>query len=148
MGRNVRKRTFWHMRPTEAQISLLIPHSDQSLRCPHEVTLHSWLSKLRPVKFLISDSSLGIRSWTLRVIRMSKCEVRKYCHTDQCNVSCTSKTQMLSCISTSCTKVMWFSITNLPLKKETTYFEFISISSNLPCDSQNTTRLLLNIINA
>ena len=27
--------------------------SDQSLRCPHEETLHPWLSKMRPVKILI-----------------------------------------------------------------------------------------------
>ena len=27
--------------------------SDQSLRCPHEETLHTWLSKIRPVKILI-----------------------------------------------------------------------------------------------
>ena len=41
--------------------------SDQSLRCPHEETLHPWLSKLRMVKVLIrlrecadwSESSLG-----------------------------------------------------------------------------------------
>ena len=41
--------------------------SDQSLRCPHEETLHPWLSKICPVKILIrlrecagwSESSLG-----------------------------------------------------------------------------------------
>ena len=27
--------------------------SDQSIRCPHEETLHSWLSKMRPVTILI-----------------------------------------------------------------------------------------------
>ena len=40
---------------------------DQSLRCPHEETLHPWLFKMRPVKILIrlrecggwSESSLG-----------------------------------------------------------------------------------------
>ena len=41
--------------------------SDQNLRCPHEETLHHWLSKIRPRKILIrlcectvwSESSLG-----------------------------------------------------------------------------------------
>ena len=41
--------------------------SDQSLRCPHEETLHPWLSQKRPVKILIrlrecagwSESYLG-----------------------------------------------------------------------------------------
>ena len=43
------------------------PRSLVSLRCPHEETLHPWLSKMRPVKILIrlrecagwSESSLG-----------------------------------------------------------------------------------------
>ena len=42
-------------------------HSDQSFRCPHEESLHPWISKMRPVKILIrlcecagwSESSLG-----------------------------------------------------------------------------------------
>ena len=45
MNRNVGKRTFFHT-ATKAEF-------DQRLRCPHEETLHSWLSKMRPVRVLI-----------------------------------------------------------------------------------------------
>ena len=51
------------------------PRSLISLRCPHEETLHSWLSKMRPVEILIrlregagwSESSLGahVRKYVL-----------------------------------------------------------------------------------
>ena len=66
----MRKRTFWHMRPTKTQISLRI-------RCPHGETLHPWLSKMRPVKILIrlrdcadwSESSLGARTKVLFMLR-------------------------------------------------------------------------------
>ena len=39
--------------------------SDQKLCCPHEETLHPWLSKMRPVKILIRlrKSSLGVQVW-------------------------------------------------------------------------------------
>ena len=40
--------------------------SDQSLRCPHDETLHSWISKMRPVKILIcanAQADLYLR-WT------------------------------------------------------------------------------------
>ena len=33
--------------------------SNQSIRCPHEETLHPWLSKMRPVKVL-SDRNLRL----------------------------------------------------------------------------------------
>ena len=49
MSHNVRKCTFWHVRPTKTPISLRIRASDQSLQWPHEEFLHPWLSKKRPV---------------------------------------------------------------------------------------------------
>ena len=62
-GRNMRKRTFWHVRPTKTQISLRIRavwsvfivsgQSDQCLLCPDEETLHHWLSKMWQVKIQI-----------------------------------------------------------------------------------------------
>ena len=67
MSRDVRKHTFWHAHPTRLKPTCLSAQSDKSLRCPHEETLHPWLSKMRPVRILIrqrecagwSDSSLG-----------------------------------------------------------------------------------------
>ena len=40
--------------PTKTQISLRIRAVYQRLRCPHEENLCPWLSKMRPVKILIS----------------------------------------------------------------------------------------------
>ena len=65
--RNVRKRTFRHMRPAKIRNSCTSAQSDQRLHCPHEESLQPWLSKMRPVKIQISlrkcagwsESSLG-----------------------------------------------------------------------------------------
>ena len=51
MNRNVRKRTFLHVRTTKTAHA----QADQSFRCPHEETLHPWLSETRPVKTLIES---------------------------------------------------------------------------------------------
>ena len=53
--------------------------SAQRLRCPHEETLHPWLSKMRPVKIPIrlrectgwSESSLGIHAQKYGFLRCS-----------------------------------------------------------------------------
>ena len=66
MGRNVNKRTFWHVCPTKTQIRAH-PRSLTSLRCPHGKQLHPRLSKMRPAKIPIrlriravwSESSLS-----------------------------------------------------------------------------------------
>ena len=44
--------------------------SDQSLRCPHEETLHTWLSQMRPVKILISlrESEFSLGAHVLRYL--------------------------------------------------------------------------------
>ena len=89
---------LWHMC---RQLLICAPNDDSnqpahsrsliSLRCPHEETLHPWLSKMRPVKTLIrlrecagwSETSQGalIRRYvflTLRVILWTLREVRPW----------------------------------------------------------------------
>ena len=46
MSRNVRKRTFWHVRLTKIQISLCI-RAALSEFAVHMMKLHHWLSKFR-----------------------------------------------------------------------------------------------------
>ena len=53
MSRNVRKRNFWHVRPTKTQSVCASTQSNQSLRCLYEENLHPWLSKILPEKNLI-----------------------------------------------------------------------------------------------
>ena len=68
MSRYLRKRTFWSVCPRRLKSACTSAQSDQSLRCPHEDTLHPCLSKMWPVKILIrlrecpgwSESSLGV----------------------------------------------------------------------------------------
>ena len=58
LDRNLRTCTFWYVHPTKTQISLY---------CPHDETLHHWLSKMPAVMILIwlceytcwSESTLG-----------------------------------------------------------------------------------------
>ena len=45
------KRTFWHKRPTQTQIRIASAQNDQSLHCPHEQSLHPWLSTMRLWRF-------------------------------------------------------------------------------------------------
>ena len=60
MNRNVRKRTFLHVRPSKTQIGRASAQSDQSLRCPHEETLHPSLSKICTVKILNVQTDLNL----------------------------------------------------------------------------------------
>ena len=48
--RNVRKRTFWHVRSTKTQINLRIREIWLQFRCPHGETLPPCLPKMCPVK--------------------------------------------------------------------------------------------------
>ena len=62
--RSVRKKTFWHVRPTKTQNSLriwsvLLVH--QSLPCPYEESLHHWLSKMNWMKI-----SIWLLEYTMR----------------------------------------------------------------------------------
>ena len=63
--------------------------SDHNLRCPHEETLHPWLSKMRPVKILIrlrecagwSESPLGAHvrryfSWRFHILIQYKIAIQ------------------------------------------------------------------------
>ena len=67
MSHNVRKRTFWYVRPTRFNSSCASTQSDQCHRRPHEETSHSGIFKLCSLKILIrlreyagcSESSLG-----------------------------------------------------------------------------------------
>ena len=84
MSFNVRKQTFWHVRPKQTQINLRIIRAVWSVffvTAPHEETLIRWLSKMRPVKIQIRlrecavwfESSLCAMSedtffWTLQLI--------------------------------------------------------------------------------
>ena len=68
---NVRKGTSWRASNENSNLHAR-PHSLVSLSCQQEETLHSWLSKMCPVKILItlrectgwSESSLGTHVWT------------------------------------------------------------------------------------
>ena len=42
------KRTFWHVRPRRLKAACASAQSDQSLRCQHDETMHTWLSKTAP----------------------------------------------------------------------------------------------------
>ena len=57
MSRNVRKRTFSHVCLTKIQITAksacTSSQTDQSFYYSYGVTLHHWLSKMRPMKILI-----------------------------------------------------------------------------------------------
>ena len=57
MTRSARKRTSGNVRPTNTQI---IVQSDQSLCCSHEETLHTWVSKTRPMNILVTPRELQI----------------------------------------------------------------------------------------
>ena len=46
--------------------------SDRSLRCPHEETLHPYISKMRPVKILISLRIHAQADLNLRWANMSE----------------------------------------------------------------------------
>ena len=67
MSSIVRKRTFWHARPTRTQISLHIRAVWLESSLLDDETLHLWIFKMRPGKILIrlriravwSESSLG-----------------------------------------------------------------------------------------
>ena len=78
--------------------------SDQSFHCPHEETLHSWLSKMRPVKILIrlrkcagwSESSLGGHIWKYIFWRCGLDDLRRCVRIlsllfDETHISCTDK---------------------------------------------------------
>ena len=92
LSRNVRKRTFWHVRQRRLRSDCAFAQSDQSLRCPHEEIYYPWLSTMSPVKILIrlcectglSESSLGahIRSyvfwWLISFPSHSSLIVRKW----------------------------------------------------------------------
>ena len=65
MSRIIRKLTFGHVSTSSEnlpsdmraqcwfRLTSILAQSDQSLCCPHEVTLHPWPSKMHPVKILI-----------------------------------------------------------------------------------------------
>ena len=52
--RNVRNRHSDLCAQRRLKSAYASAQSDQSLHCPHQETLHPWLSKMRPVKILIS----------------------------------------------------------------------------------------------
>ena len=60
-----RKRTFWHVLPTKSQINLCI---SISICCPHEETLHPWLSKCESARW--SGSSLDAYVRTVRFLTL------------------------------------------------------------------------------
>ena len=67
MSSNLRKRTVWHKHQRRLKSACASAQSDRNLFCPHEKTLHPWLSKMCQGKILIrlrkcagwSESSLG-----------------------------------------------------------------------------------------
>ena len=61
--------TLWYVLPTTTQISL---RSLISLRCPHEDTLHPWLSKMHQ-RWFRSDCANAQADLNLRWAHMSKC---------------------------------------------------------------------------
>ena len=64
----VRKHTFWYVRPTKTQI-VMRTRVVWSVRCPHEETVHSGISKMRPVKILI------VRKRTFWYVRPTKTQI-------------------------------------------------------------------------
>ena len=54
LSSNVRKRTVWHGRQTEIQISFCIRAVLSEFRCSSESNLHPWLSTMRSVEILRS----------------------------------------------------------------------------------------------
>ena len=63
LSRNVIKRTFWRVTNNDSN-QPVHPHSLISLLCPHEETLHPWLSKNAPSE----DSDQKV--WMRRLIRI------------------------------------------------------------------------------
>ena len=82
MDRNVRKRTFWHVRPTKTQNSMRIRAVWSVFFVRMKKPLHTWPSKRRLLRILIrlrecagwSESSMGVHVWsTLSDVAAHKC---------------------------------------------------------------------------